>query len=156
MPGPRKDCGHCQRSTFRLESRRCMMPCIPVLHGGPNAPNVVLYVLQANMDRLQLVSPAVAGYPLPLRLTPAAGYEMPLDEAVGPMFLTQVHHGCLHQQHQNSMLLAPMLCKMKHAQHFLCIRLQPRPPCWALLLVGSRLSASTQSTHAGCSNELVG
>jgi hypothetical protein len=57
-------------------------------HWVGNPP--VLQFLQANMDRLQLLPPAVAGYPLPLRLAPAPGYEMPLDEAVGPMFLTQV------------------------------------------------------------------
>jgi hypothetical protein len=49
-----------------------------------------LHFLQANIDRLQLLPPAVAGYSLPLHLAPAPGYEMPLDEAVGPLFLTQV------------------------------------------------------------------
>jgi hypothetical protein len=45
---------------------------------------------QVNMDRLQLLPPAGAGgHPLPLRLADGA-YEMPLDEAVGPLHLTPV------------------------------------------------------------------
>lgn len=54
---------------------------------GPTS--AVMCVLQVNMDRLQLVPPAGGVHPLPLCLADAA-YEMPLDEAVGPLHLTPV------------------------------------------------------------------
>lgn len=42
------------------------------------------------MDRLQFVPPPGGGHPLPLSLAADAAFEMPLDEAVGPLHLTPV------------------------------------------------------------------
>ncbi len=41
------------------------------------------------MERLQLAPPAANGFALPMRLTDGS-YEVPLDQAVGPLHLTKV------------------------------------------------------------------
>jgi hypothetical protein len=71
----------------------CVPPCIapPPCASHPIFPWLV--ALQLNAERLQLVPPTQGGYPLPLRLVEAVGYEMPRDEAIGPLHLTQVGSG---------------------------------------------------------------
>lgn len=52
----------------------------------------VVVCLQLNVGRLKLLPPPGGAFPAPLRLAESGCYEMPRDEAVGPLHLTKVCH----------------------------------------------------------------